>query len=206
MQFKLRFPLCTLLLITVCCCLKAAGQWEGCESVFLPNQLLRTAASPAVVAASKSKPDVMTASVATAVIDPAVCCGPNSALVDRVELANGRSLTVLGEKLRGKHYLDTALSIVVTDQYWPVASVRAEDIISSLMAQHPLLMVWSGHLYVVDGVIFDESRSCNSHMYVIKKLLLVDTRFSDRRRYVSFDRQTDDWGKVTELLALAITR
>jgi len=67
-------------------------------------------------------------------------------------------------------------------------------------------MVWSGHLYVVDGVIFDEWRSCDGSMYMIKKLLLVDTRFSDQRRYVSFDRQTDDWGKVTELLSLAIAR
>ncbi|MFI5117764.1 MAG: hypothetical protein ACHP8B_13820, partial [Terriglobales bacterium] len=118
-----------------------------------------------------------------------------------------RPLMQLGGRLRGKHYLDSGLSIVVTDQYWPGASVNAEDIISSLMAQRPLLMDWNGRLYVMYGAVFDEYRSyCSPNMHVIRTLLLVDTRFSDRRRYVSFDRQTDDWGKVTGLLALAITR
>lgn len=186
-------------------CIDAAGQ-DGVD-VILPNQLVQVASLPSVVAASKNKSDVMAASVATAVIDPAVCCGRNSALVDRVDLANGRSLMLLGEKVRGKHHLDSGSSIVVTDHYWPVASVHSDDIISSVMAEHPLLMVWSGHLYVVYGVVFDEVIYYGgARMHVIRKLLLVDTRFSDDRRYVSFNRQTDDWGKVTELLALAITR
>lgn len=209
MQFKLRFPLCTLLLITVFCCVCASGQDEPTTGsyTFLPNQQVQVEALPSVVAASKNKADVMAASVATAVIDPEICCGRKSALVDRVDLANGRSLMLLGEKVRGKHYLDSGLSVVVTEQYWPVASVPAEDIISSLAAQHPLLMVWSGHLYVVYGAVFDEWRCSNCpNMHVIKKLLLLDTRFSDGRRYVAFNRQTDDWGKVTELLALTVTR
>lgn len=208
MQFKLRFPRCTLLLITVSCCLGASAQLDPTDSyIIVPNQEVQVASLPSVIAASRSKSDVMEASVATAVIDPDVCCGRNSALVDRVESANGRSLMLLGEKVRGKHYLDSGLSIVVTEQYWPVGSVHPENIISFLMAQHPLLMVWSGHLYVVHGALFDEWRYYSgARTYVIKKLLLLDTRFSDARRYVSFDRQTDDWGKVTELLALTITR
>jgi hypothetical protein len=35
---------------------------------------------------------------------------------------------------------------------------------------------------------------------------LIDTRYSDQRRDVSFNRQTDDWGKVGGLLKLTITR
>jgi hypothetical protein len=38
-----------------------------------------------------------------------------------------------------------------------------------------------------------------------KTLSLIDTRYSDERRYVSFNRQTDDWGKLTGLLTLTIT-
>jgi hypothetical protein len=113
----------------------------------------------------------------------------------------------LGAKIRGKHYLDSGGSIVVTDQYWPGASVNPGGIIGSLVAQRPLLMDWDGHLYVVYGALFDEYRYDDGRLeWVIKKLSLVDTRFSDKRRYVSFDRQTDDWGKVTGLLALTITR
>jgi hypothetical protein len=36
----------------------------------------------------------------------------------------------------------------------------------------------------------------------IHKILLVDTRFSDARRQVTFDRLADDWGKVQGLVML----
>lgn len=207
LQLKLHFPLWTLLLIVVPCVNVAGQDLPPDNYVVLPNQQVQVASLPSVVAASESKADVMAASVATAVIDPEICCGRNSALVDRVDATNGGSLMLLGKKVRGKHYLDGGLAIVVTDQYWPVASLQAEDIMSSLMAQRPLLMVWSGHLYVIYGVIFDEWRYYSGmRRHVIKQLLLLDTRFSGRRRYVTFNRLTDDWGKVTELLALVITR
>jgi hypothetical protein len=78
--------------------------------------------------------------------------------------------------------------------------VNAEDIIGPLMAQHPLLMDWNRPLYVLYGVVFDEYRYQGGTVHAIHTLLLVDTRLSDRQRYVSFNRQTDDWGKVTGLL------
>ncbi len=208
MRSKLHLPASTLLLIIIMsCCMNANSQDYYDSYIVRPNQEVQIASLPSVVAASKSKSDVMVSSVATAVIDPDVCCGRNSALVDRVDSANGRSLMLLGEKLRGKHYMDSGLSIVVTDQYWPGASVNADDIVASLMARRPLLMDWSGRLYVLYGAVFDEYiYTSGKDVRVIHTLMLVDTRFSDRRRYVSFNRQTDDWGKVTGLLALAITR
>jgi len=84
--------------------------------------------------------------------------------------------------------------------------VTAEEIIATLQAQRPLLMDWNGHLYVLYGVMYDENLCTDGSQHSIQKLLLVDTRFADHRRYVSFDRQTDDWGKVNGLLALTITR
>jgi len=85
--------------------------------------------------------------------------------------------------------------------------VNAEDIIGSLIAQRPLLMDWNGHLYVLYGAIFDDYKYYSgADEHVIHTLLLVDTRFSDDRRYVTFNRQTDDWAKVSGLLALTITR
>jgi hypothetical protein len=203
----LHLPVSTLLLITISSCVSAFGQAEGDTYVFHPNQEVRVASLPSVVAASKSESDVMVASVATAVMSPDVCCGRNSALEDQVGAAEGSSLKELGENLRGKHYLYSGETIVVADQYWPGASVNAGDIIGSLVAQHPLLIDWDGHLYVVSGAVFDEYRYSSGRTdYVIKKLLLVDARFSDSRRSESFDRQNDDWGKVTGLLALTITR
>ena len=187
-------------------CGNAFAQEVNNAYVFHPDQEVHVASLPAVVAASTNEPDVMLASLATAVMNPDVCCGRNSALEDQAP-SDGKSLKELGAKVRGKHYLDAGGSIVVTDQYWPGASVNAQDIVGSLIAQRPLLIDWDGHLYVVYGALFDEYRYNDGRIeWVIKKLSLVDTRFSDKGRFLSFDRQTDDWGKVSGLLALAITR
>jgi hypothetical protein len=209
MQLKLRLPaLAVLFIAIVFCCADANSQSERCPyDVFLPNQEVRVASLPSTVAASTSESDVLAASVATAVLERDICCGRNSALENRVSSAR-LPLKELGEKLQGSAYLDDGSPIVVTDQYWSGASVKPEDILSSLMAQRPLLMDWSGHLYVLYGAVFDEYRysKTNIREHVIRTLLLIDTRFSDRQRFVSFDMQKEDRGKVTGLLAMAITR
>jgi hypothetical protein len=41
-------------------------------------------------------------------------------------------------------------------------------------------------------------------MNAIHKILLLDPRFSDDRRAISFDRLTDDWGKVQGMLLLKV--
>jgi len=188
-------------------CISADAQTESDGYVVHPYQEVRVASLPSTVADSTSESAVLAASVATAVMKPDVCCDRRSALEDQVASANKASLKELGEKLRGKHYLDSGSPILVADQYWSRSSVSAEDIIGSLMAQRPLLMDWNGRLYVLYGAVFDEYKYYSGKStHVIRALLLVDARFSDRRRYVSFNRQTDDWGKVTGLLALAITR
>jgi hypothetical protein len=209
MPSKLHLAASTLFFIIIAsCCLDANSQTDDRGPyVFLPNQEVRVVALPSTVAVSRSEADILTASVATAMLEGDVCCSRNSALEDRISSATGLSLRELGGKLRGRAYLDDGSPILVADQYWSGASIRADDIISSLMAQHPLLMDWSGHLYVLYGAVFDEYRYYESgtRVHVIRALSLVDTRFSDGRRYVSFNRQTDDLGKVTGLLALAVT-
>jgi hypothetical protein len=42
--------------------------------------------------------------------------------------------------------------------------------------------------------------------HVIVKLLLVDTRVDDDRGAFTFNRQADDWNKVSGLLSLTVTR
>src|SRR5208337_351302 len=136
MRLKVYLPASTLLLIVISCCVNAdCQQIEGdTVYVFHPNQEVRVASLPSVVAASTSDSAVLAASVATAVMERDVCCDRNSALGDRVDSGGKLSLKELGEKLRGKHYLDSGSLIVVTDQYWPGASATPETIISSLLA------------------------------------------------------------------------
>jgi hypothetical protein len=207
MPFTLHLRVLTLLLILVSFGVNTGSQTDGDSYVFHPNQEVRVAALPSVVAASTSESATLAASVATAVMERDVCCDRNSALEDQVASSGKLSLKDLGEKLRGKYYLSSGLPILVDEQYWPAASVNPEGIIGSLMAQRPLLMLWNDRLYVMYGAIFDEYKYYSgANVHVIRTLLLVDTRFSDQRRYVSFNRQSDDWGRVTGLLALTIKR
>jgi len=195
-----------ILLLVLMFCAAAFAQTEGQPPpVVLLNQEVQVSALPEIVADSRSQSDVMTASVAIAVLDPAICCGRRSALEDQT--GSSRSLKDLGEKLRGKHYLDSGSSVSINDQYWSGTSVNADIIVNTLMAQRPMIMEWNSHLYVMYGVVFDEFRYNNGpDQFVIRKLELIDPRYSDARRNLVFNRQTDDWNKVTGLLALAITR
>ena len=40
----------------------------------------------------------------------------------------------------------------------------------------------------------------------INKFLLLDTRYSDSRRKVVFNRETDDWSKVQGMLRLTVAQ
>jgi hypothetical protein len=76
---------------------------------------------------------------------------------------------------------------------------------NTLIEKHPLLMKWNSHLYVVYGIVFDQTLDQDGGiMNATHKIFLLDTRFSeeDRRREISFDRLTDEWGKVQGLLLL----
>jgi hypothetical protein len=77
-------------------------------------------------------------------------------------------------------------------------------LIEALTEKQSPLMDWNSHLYVVYGIIFDLTvdDTSGAKTYAIRKLLLLDPRFSDQRREVVFDRQIDDWGKVVGLLLL----
>ncbi len=206
MQGKWRVQI-TIVLVVICCLARAQAQdVPGGWTLTRPNEEVRVTPLPSV-AASRSPSDVLLASVEIASMDPAVCCGRNSALEDEAVLGGNTSLKELGEKLRGKHYLDSGQTITVTDQYWSGAAANAGWIIGSLAAQRPLLLDWDDHVYVIYGAVFDEyAYSSGGVTDVVKKLLLVDTRYSGKRRYVVFDRQSDDWNKVTGLLALNVTR
>jgi hypothetical protein len=197
----------TLLLGLIMACNKNAySQLDG-ASVVHPDQELEVTSLPSITASSPGANAVLIASLATVIMQPDVCCDPDSALEAQIPSARNLSLKDLGEKLRGKHYLGSGLAIEVADQYWSGASVNVEDIIAALIAQHPLLIDWNGHLYVLYGAVFDEYLYSNgTTQLVLKTLSLIDTRYSDERRYVSFNRQTDDWGKLTGLLTLTITR
>ena len=176
----------------------------GCfAQIYSPDQEVRISDLPLLTAKSKNASDVLATSVEMILRDRKVCCGRNSALEDSVQAADPKSLQDVAKKLQGRHLLSDGRPIMVTAEYVPAASVNSGQLIRTLTEKHALLMEWNSHLYVVYGVVYDQTVNQDSGiMNAIHKFLLLDTRFSDERRDVSFDRLKDDWGKVQGLLML----
>jgi len=167
-----------------------------------PNQEVRVNDLPLHTAQSADSTAVLVAALETIFHDPDVCCGKNSALQDSGFSAG--PLKDLGARLAGKHYLSDGRPITVTAEYLSPASINPSQIIGPLKHQQAVLMEWDSHLYVLYGAVFDELLYPSGNRdYVIHKLLLLDTRFSDARREASFNRESDDWTKVSGLLTLA---
>jgi hypothetical protein len=96
---------------------------------------------------------------------------------------------------------------MVTAEYFEPAAINSGMLIGTLRDKRALLLQWNSHVYVCDGVIYGELYDKNGGMqYAIRKFLLLDTRYSDSRREVVFDRNTDDWGKVQGMLRLTVAQ
>lgn len=189
---------CIVFLLLASCL--ALGQEES--SVVHPNQEVRVSDLPMHTAQSADATAVLAASLETIFHDPDVCCGKNSALEDADLSAD--SLKELGGKLAGKHRLSDGRTLTVTAEYSSPDSINPNQIIGPLLRKQALLMQWDSHFYVLYGAVYDEIVFSGGHReYVIHKLLLLDTRFSDARRETAFNRETDDWTKVQGLLRLA---
>jgi hypothetical protein len=185
-------------------CMAAYSQDGG--PVYTPYQQIKAPVG-STVAASDSKSDLLIASVESVFADKDLCCGRGSALEDAIVSADSGSLRRVGEKLRGRYYLSDGSAITIFDNYWTGSSVRAEDIIASLQSHHALIIDWDGRLYVLFGAIFDLNKYPSGvEERVIRSFMLVDTRYSDAKRYVTFDRQKNDFGKVNALLELGLHR
>jgi hypothetical protein len=181
----------------VLCCL-------GHGQVSYPDKEVRVHDLPSLTARSRHGSDVLATSLEIVFNDKEVCCGKNSALEDSVQAADPKSLKDIASKLQGRHVLSDGRPIIVTAQYLPSDAINSGHLIGMILNQHPPLMEWNSHLYVVYGVTYVETvdYSTGSDMNAIHKFLLQDVRFSDSRRGISFDRVTDDAGKVQGLLFL----
>ncbi len=179
---------------------------QGVIQYVYPNQEVHVANLPSLAAPSNSPSAVLATALETILHDKAVCCGKNSALEDTV-LSAPLSLNELSAKFQGRHVLSDGRSVMVSAEYVPQSSITSGLMISALLKQHALLIEWKAQLYVLCGVTFDKTfYSDGTLQFVVRKLLLRDPRFSDERRDVEFNRGTDDWGKVTGLLTLAVAQ
>jgi len=197
------FRWCASALLVLFCCLGYGQDTHGWYEL-RPDQEVRVRQLPSLMARSDDPSDVLLTSLDTVFHDREICCGRNSALEDRATTADPLSLKDIAAKVEGRHMLSDGRPIAVTAEVLPAsAGDIGYRIVSALLDKHALLMVWNSHLYVLYGAVFDQTLyGDGTSMCVIKKLFLLDTRFSDARRNVVFDREHDDWGKVQGTLQL----
>ncbi len=173
--------------------------------VFHADQEVRVRDLSPQVARSTSTTAVLIAVLETIFRDAAVCCGKNSALQDGVEAADPLSLKDVGAKIQGRRPGQDGRPVTITAEYMAPDSISPGQIISPLQSNRALLMLWKSRLYLLYGAGFDEKLYYTGQRdYIIHKLFLLDLRFSDSRREVSFNRESDDWSKVQGLLALSV--
>jgi len=147
-----------------------------------------------------------TAVLETLFHDPKLCCGEASILQDVARAANPLSLEDISGRITGKHLLTDGNSITVATNYLAPSAINPDPIIETLVHNQPALFEWNSHLYVLYGAIYDEKHfDTGGREFVIHKLLLLDTRFTDRRREAFFDRDQDDWKDVQGLLIVGTT-
>jgi hypothetical protein len=187
-------------------CLALCGFAYG--QILNQDQEIQVHNLPSLMARSHDASDVLLTSLDTVFHDREICCGKDSALEDSASAADPESLKAVASKLDGRHLLSDGRPIIVKAEYVAPDAVNSANLIGMILNQHAALIEWNSHLYVVHGVVYMwfASRSGPeggvSEGTVIHKLLLWDTRYSDSRREVVFNRETDDWSKVQGLLFL----
>jgi hypothetical protein len=182
-------------------CLAAGCLANG--QVTYPEQELRIHDLPSLTARTTHSSDVLVTSLEIVFNDKEICCGKDSALEDSVESADPKSLKDIAGKLQGRHLLSDGRPIMITEEYLTPDQVNAGHLIYMLREKRAPLMMWNSHLYVVAGVTYVERIDDSDEIsYAVHKFLLKDVRFSDSRREISFDRITEDAGRVEGLLFL----
>jgi hypothetical protein len=177
----------------------------ACGQILYLDQEVRVPGLPSLMARTHDPSDILLTSLDTILHDRDICCGKDSALVDSAEAADPNSLKDIAGKLGGRHLLGDGRPIMVTAEFLAPDAVSAAHLIQMLTDKHAALMEWNSHLYVVQGLVYFWTGDSESGPHtVIRKFLLLDTRYTDWRREVVFTRGVDDTDKVQGLLFLQV--
>jgi hypothetical protein len=201
------------LLFLVSACLSLAGFF--CLSGLAYGQLLNTDQEievrglSSITSLSPHSSDVLVTSLTAIIHDSEVCCGRDSALEDSVAKADPKSLQDVAAKLNGRHLLGDGRSIAVNAEFFPADKMSAGYLVTTMASQRAALMEWNSRIYIVHGLVFFWAESGTSDapaspVPVVHKFLLWDSRYSDSRREVVFNRDSDDLGKVQGFLFIQV--
>lgn len=170
------------------------------------NQEIRVADLPRLTARTRERSDVLLTSLDIIFHNHEICCGRDSALEDSAQRADPRSIKDIVAKVQGRHLLGDGRPITVNVTDMMPYSPNPTAIVDALAKNQAMLLMWNSRLYVLVGVLYDESYYRDgTRTDTINKFYLLDTRYSDGRREVTFTRTKDDWNDVQGLLLFNVT-
>ena len=172
-----------------------------------PNHEIRVAHLPRLAARSPDPSDVLLTSLDIIFHDHGVCCAKDSALGDSAAAADPSSVKDIIAKLRGRHLFSDGRPVMISVlDLAPQATRNPGTVVRALTNKRAMLLMWNSHLYVLYGALFDEAQYADGSLVEsINQLFLLDPRYSDSRREVSFKREKDDWNQVEGLLLLSVS-
>lgn len=173
---------------------------------FRTNLELRVPNLPSLTAHTRDRSDVLLTSLDVIFHNHEICCGRDSALEDSAQQADPRSIKDIVGKLQGRHLLGDGRPIMVTVTDLISGGTNPVPIVDALATKQALLLMWKSRLYVLVGALYDEAYYQDStRIDTVNKFYLLDTRYSDSRRDVTFTRTKDDWNDVQGLLLLTFS-
>jgi hypothetical protein len=189
-----------LLLLAIAVCLASLAQAQQMYT----DLEARVSGLPTIASRTHDPADVLATSLDAILHDHSVCCGRDSALEDSLAKADPQSLKDVAAKIQGRQLLSDGRPILVKADFWPTESFDALRMVNTLNDKRAVLMMWNSHLYVAYGVVYRwVEQSADSGPYtVVRRILLFDMRYSDSRRMVEYNRETDDPAKVEGFLTV----
>jgi hypothetical protein len=110
--------------------------------------------------------------------------------------------------LDGTYYLDDGHKVRVETRNVTGAPTVIDDILMSMKTQHPLILFWKGHAYLLKGVVYSEFliSSNGARVFEINELKLLDpTATKAEEREVSFLRDRDDANEIDGVMDVRVT-
>ena len=196
-------PKCCGLLLSIVASIAYAQDNPGGYLTFRTNLEQHVPNLPALTARTRDRSDVLLTSLDIIFHNHEICCGRDSALEDSAQQADPRSIKDIAAKLQGRHLLGDGRPITVNVIDMTSSGTNPAPIVDALTNRQALLLMWKSHLYVLVGALYDEGYDqYSSRIDTVDRLYLLDARYSDSRRNLTFTRTKDDWKDVQGLLLL----
>ncbi len=117
--------------------------------------------------------------------------------------AEVKSYAELGEKISHEYTMPDGRKFLLQAQYTEGAPSLLEPVIVAMKDQHPLMLVWKHHPYVLVGIVYDEYVALNgSRLFKLKELRLIDPATGQA---LSFFPEKDDAASINGVMNVTVT-